>query len=87
MKVFDYESRARLQRMRNHMAMDKLAKIERGRYGWTRLPKSTVAFNSIGGFLVLSEHSTIIGPKHSNSSPTTKSICAPTYSSKQDIEA
>lgn len=87
MKVFDYESRARLQRMRNHMAMDKLAKIERGRYGWTRLPKSTVAFNSIGGFLVLSEHSTITGQSPSSFSLTTKNTLELSSSSKQDIEA
>lgn len=26
----------RLERMRRHMAEDKLIKIEQGRYGWTR---------------------------------------------------
>lgn len=78
MKVFDYESRARLQRMRNHMAMDKLAKIERGRYGWTRYKKNSVAFNSIGGFLVLSEPSITTGQSQSSSSLTTKNTLEPT---------
>lgn len=51
MKVFDYESRARLQRMRNHMAMDKLAKIERGRYGWTHYSKGSKADDEMSALL------------------------------------
>ena len=76
-----------LERMRRHMAEDKSIKIERGRYGWTKYPRSHVAFSSIGGFLVLSEPCSTIGQKPKTSSPTTKNTCEPTCSLKQDTEA
>lgn len=51
MKVFDYESRARLQRMRNHMAMDKLSKIKSGRYHWTKYQKGSTADDEVSALL------------------------------------
>lgn len=78
---------ARLERLQYHMALANIAGVDGGRTGWTKYPKSHVQFNSIGGFLVSSEPSITIGPKHSNSSPTTKNTYEPTYSSKQDTEA
>ncbi len=69
---------ARLDRLQYHMALANIARVERGRTGWTRYPKSHVQFRSIGGFLVSCEPSITTGPSHLSSNQTTKTTLEPT---------
>lgn len=76
----------RYRRYKSNQFEDAGKRKDRGRDNWTKYPKSTAQFLSIGGFLVWSEPSTSIGQSGSNSNQTTKNTSEPTCSLKQDTD-